>query len=55
MCFIKTPSEKIISASGKDSKQLQDNLNIKIHKSFEENPEEIFSMFKPLEYWESKL
>ncbi len=54
--FVKTPKTgKLISSQGKDSKELENNFNIALHKSFEENPEETFSMFKPLEYWESRL
>lgn len=55
MGFVKTPSGKIISSNGKDSEELQNNFNIELHKNFEENPEETFSMFKPLEFWESRL
>lgn len=53
--FVKTPeSGKFISAVGNDSEELQNNFNIELSKHFEENPEETFSMFKPLEYWESR-
>lgn len=56
MGFVKTPETgKIIHAEGKDSQELQNNFNVVLHKSFEEIPEETFSMFKPLEYWESRL
>jgi hypothetical protein len=56
MGFVKTPeSGRLIHAQGKDSKELKDNFNIALHKSFEENPEETFSMFKSLEYWENNL
>jgi len=53
--FIKTPSGKLLYASGKNDKDLQDNFNVILHKSFEDNPEETFCMFKPLEYCESRL
>ena len=56
MGAIATPeTKKIIHAHGKDSKELQDNFNIALNKSFLDIPEETFSMFKPLEYWESRL
>jgi hypothetical protein len=45
----------MITASGKDSQELQDNFNIELHKAFEKYPEEVFSMFHPLEYWEQKI
>jgi hypothetical protein len=54
--FVKTPDTgRLIHASGKDSKELENNFNIQLHKSFEEIPAETFSMFKPLEYWESRM
>jgi len=52
---IKTPkTKKIISATGKDSFELQNNFNIAISNSFkvESLGEELFSMFKSKEYWE---
>ncbi len=56
MGFVKTPiSGKIISASGKDSGELQNNFNVEMHKFFNEFGEEALSMFKPLEYWETRL
>lgn len=56
MGFIKTPlTGKLIHSEGKDSKELENNFIVVLHKSFEENSEETFSMFKPLEYWESRL
>ncbi len=56
MGFVKTPiTGKLLMASGEDSTELQNNFNIELHKSFEENPEETLSMFKPLEYWDTRL
>lgn len=56
MGFIKTPiTGKIIHAMGKDSFELQNNFNVMLNESFEKDPEETFSMFKPLEYWESRM
>ncbi len=56
MGFVKTPEKgKILAAHGKDSTELQNNFNIVLAKSFEENPDETLSMFKPLEYWETRL
>lgn len=54
--FVKTPETgKLIQAQGKDSQELQNNFNVVLHKFFEEIPEEVYSMFKTLEYWETKL
>ena len=56
MGFVKTPlNGKLLSAHGKDSCELENNFNVVLHQSFEENPDETLSMFKPLEYWESRL
>jgi hypothetical protein len=54
---VKTPnSNKLITAQGKNSFDLQNDFNINLHKYMcDENfSSEIFSMFKPLEYWERK-
>ena len=54
--FIKTPkSKKIISATGKDSFELQNEFNIVISKHLHDDAtsEEVFSMFKPLKEWEN--
>lgn len=55
--FIKTPkTKKIIHGQGKDSFELQNDFNINLEKIFHD-PEyayEIFSMFKPMEYWEEE-
>ena len=50
---IKTPkTKKLITASGKDSFELQNNFNIEMSKLFHsECCEEILSMFKPMCYW----
>jgi hypothetical protein len=54
--FIKTPiSKKLIHAEGKDSFELQNNFNLELNKLFTLHEEEAFSMFKPLEYWETRL
>lgn len=54
--FVQLPiSKKIIYGKGNNSKELEQNFNDKLRCSFEENSEETFSMFKPLEYWESRL
>lgn len=51
--FVQSPdTKKIISAAGKDSLELQNNFNISLSQALHEMPEEILSMFKPLEYWE---
>lgn len=55
MGFVKIPNGKILHAHGKNSEELQNNFNIELHKAFQENGGDIFSMFKPLEYWESRL
>jgi len=56
MGFVKTPiNGKIIHAMGKDYFELQNNFNVKLNESFEKDPEETFSMFKPLEYWETRM
>jgi len=56
MGTVVTPgTKKIIYAHGKDSFDLQNNFNIALQKSLVEIPDETFSMFKPLEYWESRL
>lgn len=48
-------TKSIIVAHGKDSQELQNNFIIELAKKFKEIPEEIITMFKPLEYWESRL
>ncbi len=57
MGFVKTPqSRKILHSQGKDSFELQNNFNVILTKALKsEIAEEVFSMFKPLEYWESRL
>ncbi len=56
MGFIQTPvTRRLIHATGRSSKELQDNFNVEISKALEASDEEVFSMFKPLEYWESRL
>jgi hypothetical protein len=55
MGYFKTPAGKILYASGKNSKELQDNFNVVLHNELKERPEETFALFKPLEYWESRL
>ena len=56
MGFVKTPiGGKIIHATGKDSVELQNNFNVKLHESFQNEPVETFSMFKPLEHWERSV
>lgn len=56
MGAVVTPeTKKVICAHGKDSFELQNNFNIALQKSLQEIPDETFSMFKPLEYWESRL
>lgn len=53
MGFVQTPkTKKIISAVGKDSVELQNNFNICLSQALQEMPDEVLSMFKPLEYWE---
>lgn len=54
--FVKTPETKrMIFGVGKNSRELEQNFNKHLSQSFEEIPEEAFSMFKPLEYWESRI
>jgi len=54
--FIKTPiTNKLISATGKNSFELQNNFNKNVSKMMhasEEMGQEIFSMFMPSFYWE---
>jgi hypothetical protein len=54
--FIKTPiTNKLISATGKNSFELQNNFNNNVSKMMqasEEMGQEIFSMFMPSFYWE---
>ncbi len=56
--FIKTPiTQKLISASGKTSRELENAFNIEISKAMhesEELAEEIFGMFMPAFYWNDK-
>jgi len=55
--FIQTPeSRKIISAKGKDSFELQNDFNVAISKFLKDKEmvEEVFAMFKPMEYWEAR-
>lgn len=52
---IQTPTtKKIISASGKDSFELQNNFNIEMSRIMHnaEMSDEIFNMFKPQKEWE---
>lgn len=52
---IKLKDGKLIHADGKNSFELQNNFNIVMHE-YLTNPDyedEIFSMFKSLEYWEN--
>jgi hypothetical protein len=54
--FVQTPiTRKLISGKGKTSKDLENDFNRDLHKHFEVIPAEALSMFKPLEYWESRL
>jgi dsRNA-specific ribonuclease len=56
MAHVKTPqSHKIIHVHGNTDQELQDNFNIEFCKLFESNLEEALSMFKALEYWESRI
>ena len=54
--FLKTPkSQTLIHASGKDSFDLQNDFNRALKSVFDRQDavsEELFSMFKPLSYWE---
>lgn len=51
--FVKTPKTKmLITATGKDSFDLQNDFNKALSKLFQSDlADEIFSMFKPLEHW----
>lgn len=54
--MIQTPiAKKLIHCHGKDSSELESNFIIALNEASKENEEEIISMFKPLEYWESRL
>lgn len=57
--FIKTQkTERLVTARGKNDFELQNEFNIEISKVMNECPkmgQEVFEMFKPLEYWESRL
>lgn len=54
--FIKTPkTQKLISALGRDSFELQNAFNAEIAPILNKGDElakEVFSMFQPLSYWE---
>lgn len=53
--FIKTPkTQRLIHGEGKDSFSLQNSFNAAICKILEESsdPDEVFSMFQPLSYWD---
>ncbi len=52
MGALKMDDGEILHADGKDSFDLQNNFTILVSKQFEINPEQMFAMFKPLEYWE---
>jgi hypothetical protein len=55
--FVKTPNTKmLLSASGKDSFELQNNFNHVIHSALHDpiSSEEVFLMFKTKEFWENK-
>lgn len=49
---IKMDNGEILHISAKDSFELQNNFNILVSKRFETHPDQMFAMFKPLEYWE---
>lgn len=53
---VKLPeSQKLISATGKDSFELQNNTNIELSRIFQKQDEiskELFDMFMPAWYWE---
>lgn len=54
--FVKTPeTQKMIIGIGKDSKDLEQSFIKEFTKFMESNPKEALSMFKPLEYWESRI
>lgn len=54
--FIKTPvTQKLISASGKNSFELQNSFNKELHAIFEKGgtvADEVMTMFQPLSYWD---
>jgi hypothetical protein len=56
IAFVQTPdTRKIISGKGKTSTELENSFNTELSECFEKIPDEMFSMFKPLEYWESRI
>jgi hypothetical protein len=51
---LKMDDGEILHADGKDSFELQNNFNILVSKRFETHSDQMFAMFKPLEYWEDE-
>ena len=53
---LKLLSGKMLTGEGKTSFDLQNSFNVELHKVLtdKETQDEIFAMFKPLEYWENK-
>lgn len=54
--FVKTPkTQRLIHGEGKDSFELQNSFNKAIADVWEKNDDlaaEVFSLFKPLSYWD---
>jgi hypothetical protein len=53
--LITEKTKKHIRASGKDSFELQNNFNVELSQALQSDiKDEVFLMFKPLEYWEAR-
>lgn len=51
--FVHLPkAKKTVMGRGKNSKELETNFNDELRKAFEEHPEETYSLFQPLSYWD---
>ncbi len=55
--FVKTPNtKKMITGTGKSSKELEQNFNDELRKAFQsEISDEVFALFKPLSYWDEMM
>jgi hypothetical protein len=55
MGFVKTPTGNILKGQGKDDFDVQNSFNLELSAYFESHPEEAFSLFHPLEWWDTRL
>jgi hypothetical protein len=54
--FVNLPkAKKTVVGRGKTSKELETNFNDELKKAFDEHPEETFSLFQPLSYWDEMM